>query len=95
LSVYPPASLKVWFGSEPTPRYTNFQDAAAHGDDSLIEGLGIDGMLVGPNWMVMGRQERDSIPALSAIRGEIGGTLVVATSPTTTASSPTSNGPSP
>jgi hypothetical protein len=95
LSVFPPASLKVWFGSEPTPRYTNFQDAAAHGDDSLIEDLGVDAVLVGPNWMVMGGQERDSIPALSAIGGEIGGTLVVATSPTTPASSPTSNGPSP
>jgi hypothetical protein len=87
LTVYPPASLKVWFGSEPTPTppYTNFQDAFAHGDDSLIEDLGISAMLVGPNWMVVPREGHNSIPALSAIRGEIGGTLVVA-SPTPTPS---------
>ena len=86
LTVYPPASLTV---------DTNLQDAAAHGDRSRFEVLGIDAMLFGPNWMVMARQEHDSIPALSAIRDEIGGTLVVATSPTTPASSPTNNGPSP
>jgi hypothetical protein len=94
LSVLSPAAVKFWFGSEPTPRYTNLQDAVAHGDDSVIDALGIDAMLVGPNWMVMPRQERDSIPALSAIRGEIGGTLVEAASPTAPASSPTYHDPS-
>jgi hypothetical protein len=50
-----------------------------------LESLEIDAMLVGPNWMVITREGHDSIPALSAIRGEIGGTLVVA-SPTPTPS---------
>lgn len=95
VTVYRPASLKALFGSEP-PRYTNFQDAAAHGDNSWIEAFDVDALLVGPNWVVMARQERDSIPALSAIRGEIGGTLVVAASPTSVASSssPTPHGSS-
>ena len=84
LSVFSPASVKVLIGdSQPTPRYTNLQDAADHWDD-VIETLGFDAILVGPNWTVMARQERDSIPALSAIRAEIGGTLVVATSSTRT-----------
>ncbi len=95
LSVLRPLAFKAWIRSQSTPRYTDLQDEAAHEADSLIEALRRDAVLVGPNWMVMGRQERDSIPALSAIRGEIGGTLVVATSPTTPASSPTSKGPSP
>jgi hypothetical protein len=60
---------KVWFSPEPTSRYTNFQDAVADAND------GLETMLVGPNWMVMARPQRDSIPALSAIRDEIGGTL--------------------
>ncbi len=79
VSVLPPASVKVWFGSP------NLQDAFAHGDDSLAEGPEVDAVLVGLNWMVMTRQGHDSIPALSAIRGEIGGRLVVA-SPTPTPS---------
>jgi hypothetical protein len=83
LTVYPPASLKVWFDSD---RYMNFQDAAAHGDDSLIDDLGLPAMLFGPNWLVTPRQERDSTAALSAIRGEIGGTLLVAASSTGTPS---------
>jgi hypothetical protein len=95
LSVLRPLAFKAWIKSQSTPRYTDLQDEAAHEGDSVIEALRRDAVLIGPNWMVMGRQGRDSIPALSAIRGEIGGTLVVATSPTTPASSPTSNGPSP
>ncbi len=95
LSVLRPLAFKAWIRSQSTPRYRDLQDEAAHEGDSLIEALRRDAVLVGPNWMVMGRQERDSIPALSAIRGEIGGTLVVATSPTTPASSPPSKGPSP
>jgi hypothetical protein len=53
-------------------------------------------MLVGPNWMVMARQDGDSILALSSIRDEIGGTLVTAASPTTQAPalSPTPHGSS-
>jgi hypothetical protein len=85
LSVLPPAALKAWFSPEPTP---DFQDAVAQANE------GRETMLVGPNWMVMARQERDAIPLLSSIRGEIGGTLVTAASPTSdaSASSPTPHG---
>ena len=86
LSVLHPASVKVLIDSQPTPRYRNLQDAVAHWDNSVMEDLGIDAMLVGPNWMVMARQERNSIPTLSAIYAEIGGTPVVSASSTPTAS---------
>src|ERR671910_160454 len=79
LVVYRPASLKALFGS------ANLEDAVADGDDSVIQDLGIDAMTFGTNWWVMARRERDSIPALSAIRDEIGGTLLFATSPTSAA----------
>lgn len=81
LIVYGPASLKDLFGA------ATLEDAVDHVDDSVIEDLGIDAMLFGPNWWVMARRERDSIPALSAIRDEVGGTLLVAASPTPAASS--------
>jgi hypothetical protein len=74
---------QAWFSAAPTPRYTNFEDAASAAND------GLETMLVGPNWMVMPRQRYGSIPALSAIREELGGTLVVA-SPTPTSSPSTS-----
>jgi hypothetical protein len=87
ISVLPPAAFKYWFSPEPTPRW-DFQDAVAQAND------GLETMLVGPNWMVMARQERDAIPVLSSIRDEIGGTLTVAASPTTSPSalSPTLHG---
>jgi hypothetical protein len=93
LSVFPPPSLKFFISSQTTPRYSNLEDAMAHGGDAM-ESLGMDPMLVGPNWMVTARHERDSIPALSAIRVEIGGTLVVAASPSTQESPWMSSGPS-
>jgi hypothetical protein len=86
LHVLHPVSVKVLIDPQPTPRYTNLQDAVAHWVDSVMEDLGVDAMLVGPNWMVMARQEGDSIPTLFAIRPEIGGALVVAASSTPTAS---------
>ncbi len=73
LSVIPPTALKVWLSPEPT---AGFQEAVADANE------GLETMLVGPNWMVMARSERDRIPGLSAIRIEIGGTLVVDASPT-------------
>jgi hypothetical protein len=51
--------------------------------------LGIDAILVGPNWVVEPRAKLDSLSVLSAIQGEIGGTLVVAACPTVSPSSPT------
>jgi hypothetical protein len=50
-------------------------------------------MLVGPNWLEIAGQERDAIPVLSAIRDEIGGTLVEAASPTPSPTSPSGQGP--
>jgi hypothetical protein len=91
LSVLPPAAFKYWFSPEPTPRSVNFQDGVAQWwADSLGTGL------IGPNWLVMGRHEQGSIPVLSSIRSEIGGTLVTAASPTTPTSalSPTLHGSS-
>lgn len=97
MSVYSPASLEAWFGSEPTPGYSNLQDAVAQRDSrAIVEDLEFDAMLFGPNWFVVARDERDSIPALSSIRDEIGGLLVVAASPTASPSalSPTLHGSS-
>lgn len=87
LGVIPPTALKVWLSPEPT---TGFQNALPDAN------AGLENMLVGPNWMVIARSERDPIPALSAIRAEIGGTLVMDASPTAPASapSPTPNGSS-
>jgi hypothetical protein len=41
----------------------------------------VEGILVGPNWVVLPQHEHDSLPALSAIRLAVGGKLVVAASP--------------
>jgi hypothetical protein len=94
LDVIPPRLLKGLINAiKPKSRYTNLQDLvddviAKAGTSRLRELLdvGVDAILVGPNWTVSARENGDSIAALSAIRDEIGGTLVVAPSPATPAS---------
>jgi hypothetical protein len=78
----PPAFFKNPNGSQATSHYADLQDVAVQQAEAFET---TDTMLVGPNWIVGARHERDAIPVLSSIRDEIGGTLVVA-SPTQTPS---------
>jgi hypothetical protein len=95
LDVIPSEFLAAWVRAfSPGIHYTNLQDLADAFGGRGAEGLrrsGIDATLVGPNWVVETRSGRDSLSVLSAIRTEIGGTLLVASS-TTPSSSPTSDG---
>jgi hypothetical protein len=93
LDVLPPEFLKLWVRyMYPGVHYTNLQDLADVYADMRTEELrqfGIDAVLVGPNWVVEPRDKLDPLSVLSAIRAEVGGTLVVAACPTVSPSSPT------
>jgi hypothetical protein len=85
--VIPMALVKRLIDTQPKPRYTDLQDFAPDQNDGATGVLRDGAVLVGRNWTIAVLDERDPLPVLSAIRVEIGGTLV-ATSSTTRTSSP-------
>jgi hypothetical protein len=93
LTVIPPALLNRWIRDlRWKPRNTSLQDAAADEDDGVMRAR--ESMVC--SWDRIGLWGRGTLrfQTLSASRVVIGGTLVVAASPTSTAASPTSDGPS-